>query len=114
MRWIALIALLALAGCQTPPAPAPARHVDLTVHDRPANALSQSMVGHTCRVQFRLDALGLASSSGVTINENWVARMAVQGKVLQLTDQWIVIVESAGGKTKYLPQSVVLLVEVLD
>ena len=110
MRWIVtLIALVVVAGCQTPPT----RHVDLTVHDRPASSIAASLVGHNCRVQFRRDAMGLTSPSGVTTTDNWAHRMAVKGKVLQLTDQWLVLT-GEDGKPDYIPQSVILILEVLD
>src|SRR6187551_2590559 len=57
------------------------RHVELTVRDPSAAGFSASIVGHECRVQFRRDALGLASNSAVSPTQDWAGRMSLDGKV---------------------------------
>src|SRR4051812_32123633 len=43
------------------PGQPPARRVEVTVHEPSGGAVTHTLVGHTCKVQFRRDALGMAT-----------------------------------------------------
>ena len=132
MRFALAISLLALpiVGCQpnpgpptdvtmrttTQPAPAarrePAgRHVELMVRDASDTSLAGSLVGKDCRVQFRRDALGMAGNSPVGPTDNWQGRASLGGRVVELTDQWLVIA-GEGDKRYVIPHAAILLIEV--
>ena len=91
------------------------RSVDLTVHDTEGARLSQSLVGHTVRVQLRRDAMGMAGNTPLSTSDAWAQRLSLVGKVTQVTDQWLAMTNNdAGGKSVYISQSAILLVELQD
>ena len=107
MKWLLLIAMCASCGCESQ------RHVELVVHERGSSRVAETIVGQMCRVQLRRDALGMASNTGQSTNDAWAKRLSLSGKVLQVTDQWVVISGEAG-KPICIAQSAILIVEVLD
>ncbi len=91
------------------------RAVDLTVRDIGTMRLSQSLVGHTVRVQLRRDAMGMAGNTPLSTSDAWAQRLSLIGKVTQVTDPWLVIANNdAAGKSVYISQSAILLVELQD
>jgi len=63
-------------------------------------------------VQFRRDALGLASNSAVSPTQDWAGRMSLDGKVAALTDQWLVI--TSQNKRYCIPLGALLMLELQD
>ena len=79
-----------------------------------STSLSQSLVGCDCRVQFRRDALGMAGAAPIGATQEWSGRVAVSGRVLELTDQWLVIQPPETGRRFYIPVGSILLIDVKD
>src|SRR6476646_5157504 len=71
----------------------PARRVDVTVHEPSGSEATHTLVGHTCRVQFRRDALGMATPAPLPASaENSGGRpVAVVGKVVMVSEGWVVM-----------------------
>lgn len=92
---------------------APGQRVELMVRDANAAGMAGSVVGRNCRLQFRRDALGIASNAAIGPTQDWGGRMSIEGKVLDLTDQWIVIA-AAQNKRYCVPLMSVLMVEVQE
>jgi hypothetical protein len=74
--------------------------------------LADSIVGRKCRVQIRRDALGLASSTVADMSGRWASVASVDGTILEMTDQWIVV--QATGKRVVVPHASVLVIELQD
>ena len=118
---ITIAPLLVITGCggnkkKMQAAGEPSDHrVDLTVRDTETMRLSQSLVGHTVRVQLRRDAMGMAANTPLSTSDAWAQRLTLIGKVTQVTDQWLVMTNNdAGGKSVYISQTAILLVELQD
>ena len=73
-----------------------------------------SLVGRQCKVQFRRDALGLAAPAPVPPTGQGPGGRAVslEGTVRSISGAWIVI--ERDGRSYWVAQSSVLLIEVLD
>jgi hypothetical protein len=89
------------------------QRVEIAVRDTNAAGFASSLFGHTCRVQFRRDALGIAGNAAIPPTQDWGGRMSVEGKVVDVTDQWIVLAAEKG-KRVCVPLIAVLVVEVQD
>jgi len=79
-----------------------------------AAGVAQALVGRDCRVQLRRDALGMAGAAPIGPTQEWGGRVAVAGKVLELTEQWLVLQPSESGRRYCIPVASILLIEVRD
>ena len=79
-----------------------------------AAGVSESLLGRDCRVQLRRDALGMAGAAPIGATQEWGGRVAVAGKVLELTDQWLVLQPQETGRRYCIPVASILLIEVRD
>ena len=82
------------------------------VMSRSSAQLAESIVGRTCRVQLRRDALGLASNTIVEPTGRWGAAASIEGTILEMTDQWLVVRTS--GKRTVIPHASILVIELQD
>ena len=89
------------------------QRVEIAVRDTNAAGFASSIFGRTCRVQFRRDALGIAGNAAIGPTQDWGGRMSVDGKIVDVTDQWIVL-SAEKGKRLCVPLMSVLVVEVQD
>jgi hypothetical protein len=91
-----------------------ARHVELTVHDATSAGIGQSLIGHQCTVQLRRDALGMAGNSPLGATQQWGGnnRVAVSGKITDMTDQWLVLEPASSGHQYCIPHASILLIDV--
>jgi hypothetical protein len=73
-----------------------------------------SLIGQRCKVQFRRDALGLAAAAPVPPTGQGPGGRAVsiEGTIRSVTGAWIVL--ERDGRTYWVAQSAVLLIEVAD
>jgi hypothetical protein len=93
------------------------RRVEVTVRDSTragAGAAARTLVGHAVRVQFRRDALGMATPAPLPANSDFSGGRAVtvSGKVVMAADGWVVL--EADGRTYWVAQPAILLIEVRD
>ena len=75
--------------------------------------LAESLVGRPCRVQFRGDALGLASDNPLALTGRWAEGSSLHGTVVEMTDQWLVL-RTPQNKRVVIPQARILLIELSD
>jgi hypothetical protein len=106
-------------GCQAKNAGAPTTHPALRepvrrveVISRSSSELANSLVGRKCRVQIRRDALGIAGGAPVPMAGRWADQTSVDGTILELTDQWLVV--QAPGKRVVVPHASILVIELND
>jgi hypothetical protein len=87
--------------------------VEVTVRDS-SNDGTHTLVGHLCHVQFRRDALGMATPAPLPAgaDSSGGRPVTITGKVVMSGDGWVVL-ESAGRAT-WIPQSAILTIEVRD
>ena len=71
----------------------------------------QSLVGRFVRVQFRRDALGLSATAPLPADATGVGgrNTFVDGTLTDLSAEWVVL--ASGGKTYWIPQHAVLMIE---
>jgi hypothetical protein len=126
---ITALATFAGAGCQpknaelattrpashtsyAPPSPRePMYRVEVT--SRAQAQLADSIIGRKCRVQLRRDALGLAGNAPAGMTGRWAAEMSVEGTVVEMTDQWLVV-QADGGKRVIVPHASILVIELQE
>jgi hypothetical protein len=91
-----------------------ARRVEVTVRDSLSGGATHTLVGRTCRVQFRRDALGMATPAPLPAgaDSSGGRPVTMTGTIVMSADGWVVL-ESAGRAT-WIPQSAILTVEVRD
>src|SRR5687768_4806001 len=88
------------------------RQVELMVRDAASGGIGTSIVGKQCRVQFRRDALGMSSASGVGPTGNYRGMTSIAGTVEALNDRWIVLRQQE--KQYIIPHGAVLLIDVQE
>lgn len=88
------------------------RHVDVMVRDASDANLADSLIGRPVRVQLRRDALGVVGNAPIPTTGRWSAQAAVEGTVLELTDQWLLL--SGGGRRHYIPHHAILVIETAE
>lgn len=91
-----------------------ARHVELTVHDATSAGIGQSLIGRQCTVQLRRDALGMAGNTPLGATQQWGGsnRVSVSGKIVEMTDQWLVLQPTDPAQRYVIPQASILLIDV--
>jgi hypothetical protein len=88
------------------------QHVELMVRDATSSGLAGSIVGRPCRVQFRRDALGMSSATGVGPTDNYRGMTSITGTIETLNDQWVVV--SNQGRRYVIPHDAILLIDVQE
>ncbi len=96
------------AGAAYPPSREPLRRVEEI--SQPTSKLAESLVGRKCRVQLRRDALGMAGNMPTQLSGRWANESSVDGTVIELTDQWLVV--QASDRRVVIPHASILLVEL--
>ena len=89
-----------------------ARHVELMVRDSTTSGLGSSIIGKECRVQFRRDALGMSSATGVAPTQDYRGLTSINGRVVDLNDQWVVVQQQ--NKRYVIPHAAILLIDVQE
>ena len=86
------------------------RHVELMLRDATTSRLTDAIIGKECRVQFRRDALGMSSNTGVAPTQDYRGLTSINGRVVDLNDQWVVIQQQ--NKRYVVPHGAILLIDV--
>lgn len=73
-----------------------------------------SLIGRTCSVQFRRDALGMAAGAPLspTAESSGGRPARLRGTLTAVGDGWITL--SADGATYHIPQATILLIETVE
>jgi hypothetical protein len=100
----------AIATAARPDSREPLRRVE--VISQQSARVAGSMLGRKCRVQLRRDALGMAGNMPTQLTGRWANEATVEGSVLELTDQWLIV--QASDRRVVIPHASILLIELQD
>jgi hypothetical protein len=100
----------AITTAARPDSREPLRRVEVV--SQQSARVAGSMLGRKCRVQLRRDALGMAGNMPTQLTGRWANEATVEGSVLELTDQWLIV--QASDRRVVIPHASILLIELQD